>query len=694
MAVPAQPHGSELSTRVGELRRLTFMYCDVVGSTELSGRQDLETYHELMRGYRDACRDVIESRFEGHIVHIKGDGALSTFGFPVAHENDAERAVRAGLALVQAVHELSEVSERVAGEPLDVRVGVHHGPVYLDLDEADIYGLAANVGARLQGLADPGKVVISEEVRRLVEDRFEIDACEPQLVKGVDEPLAHYRVRGLREATGNRSWSSPLVERDEQLALLRAAWAPAAEASASGATGVLIRADAGLGKSRLACALIDEVGAAGHRIMQLRGSPFHGDVGLHPIRDLVDARCEIGDDSPADERLRRLTADVGGLGLDTGDVVPLLAPVLGIEPRAGYEPAATEGRKLEEQVAQAVLDYLRACIGERPTLMVAEDLHWFDDATRDVLAELVRTGPATLLVVGTSRNSERLEWETIELRPLSSAGRLALIDALREGLTDEDRLALAARSDGVPLYLEELVRAGSEASVPAGVDVPVPGSVPAALYEPLVARLYQTPDALPVAATAAAAGHSVDRALLAATMPMPAEDLDSALTALVERQVVEQIDPGGTRYRFRHELLREVAYELQPPSWRRKVHDRLCDLLLTNERRRLARARVALRAGGAVPRSGGGLREGGGLGAAPRRVSTRREAHLTRAIDVAMPKVDDPDRDHLEVALRLQRGFLAMSAEGAASADASADFERCLAAGLERPRRRRHVQAR
>src|SRR5215217_6224044 len=178
----APASGDELSDRVGELRRLTVMFSDVVGSTELSGRQEPETYRELMRGYREACRDVIESRFEGHILHLKGDGTLATFGFPLAHENDAERAVRAGLALVQAVHELSLVTTSTAGEPLDVRVGIHHGPVYLDLDEEDIYGLTANVGARLHGLAEPGTVVVSDEVRRLVEDRFEIEARDPQMV--------------------------------------------------------------------------------------------------------------------------------------------------------------------------------------------------------------------------------------------------------------------------------------------------------------------------------------------------------------------------------------------------------------------------------------------------------------------------------------------------------------------------------
>ena len=673
MASGSQPQG-ELSARVGELRRLTFMYCDVVGSTELSGRQDPETYHEMMRGYRDACRDVIESRFEGHILHEKGDGALSTFGFPVAHENDAERAVRAGLALLHAVRQLFDVTPATAeGESLDVRVGVHHGPVYLDLDEADIYGLAANVGARLQSLADPGTVVISEEVRRLVADRFDIEVCEPQLVKGLDEPLAYFCVRGVRARTGEQTWATPLVERDDQLTRLRQAWAATARRS-GGAAPILICADAGLGKTRLTSALVGEVRGAGHRVVELRGSSFHADVGLHPVRDLIETRCCIHDDSPAAERLRLLTADVADLGLETGELVPLLSPVLGIDPRAGYQPAATEGRLLGEQVSSAVVTYLQACTGGKRTLVVAEDLHWFDEATRDVLLEMVRTGPPTLLAVATSRKSERLGWDTIELCPLSEAGRLELIDAIRADMSDPDRRALAARSDGVPLFLEQLAHADSGAEPLAEMAGPAPDSVPAALYEPLVARLYQTPDALPVAATAAAAGPSVEHSVLAQTMPIPEGELAAALAALIERQVLEPVGGPGKRYRFRHELLREVAYEMQPQAWRRKAHDRLCDVLLASERRdwpvlasHFERAQRHREAAGAYEKAAEWARRRGALAEA--------RALLTRAIEVDMPDVDDP---HLEVALRLRRGFFAMSAEGAASADASADFERCL----------------
>src|SRR5277367_884432 len=231
--------GAELRARVGELRRLTIMYCDLVGSTELSGRWEPETYRELMRGYRSVCRDVIETRFEGHIVQHKGDGILAVFGFPIAHENDAERAVRSGLALVRAVRDLHRVGGSAA-EPLDVRVAVHRGPLYVDYDEDDVYGLAANVGARLQAIAAPGTVVVSDGVRELIDDRFEIEAGDPQVVKGVTDPLQPFRVLGERRGPAVRSSSTPLVERDSELERLSEAWSRVADGPGEDPSGVLV----------------------------------------------------------------------------------------------------------------------------------------------------------------------------------------------------------------------------------------------------------------------------------------------------------------------------------------------------------------------------------------------------------------------------------------------------------------------
>ena len=384
------------------------------------------------------------------------------------------------------------------------------------------------------------------------------------------------------------------------------------------------------------------------------------------------------DDASPAERLSYLTREVTNLGLDRSETVPLLAPVLGIHPSAGYDEATTAGRKLEEQVSQAVLDYIVACTHRQPGIIVAENLHWFDEATRELLADLMRARSGRVLVVGTSRNQERGPWDTIELRPLTLAGRFALIDALEEDVSEEDRIALATRSDGIPLYLEELVRAdAAQGPTRAGDAAPVPGSVPEVLYEPLVARLYATPAALPLAATAAAAGQEVDRSLLAATMSMPAEELDSTLRDLVAAQILEPIAGRSARYQFRHELLREVAYELQPPSWRRKAHSRLCDFLTRDEpgdwhvlASHFERAERHEEATAAYQHTAESARRRGALDEA--------RSHLTRAIDLVALVTDDATRDHREVELRLRRAFLAMTAEGASSADASADFDRCL----------------
>jgi len=670
--------GDELSTRVGEVRRLTIMYCDVVGSTELSGRSEPETYRELMRGYRKACRDVIESRFEGRIVQLKGDGILSLFGFPVAHENDAERAVRAALALVPAVRDLNPARDSPAAQPLDIRVAVHNGPLYVDFDEVDVYGLAANVGARLQAIAAPGTVVVSDEIRQLVEAHFEIEAGDPQIVKGVADPLQPFRVLGERPGPVQRSSSAPLIERESELESLRRAWAQVAAGSADRASGVLVCGDAGVGKSRVVAAFAAEVRAAGAGVVELHGSPFHSDAGFHPVRSLLEARCRISDDADRVERLECLAREVASVGLEGPEALPLLAALLGIAPSAGYEPVAAEGRRLEEKIAETAGDYILACTQDRPAIIVAENLHWFDGPSHELLGALMRAGAGRVLVLGTSRAHENGSWETIELQPLTLTGRFTLIDALQEGVSDEARLALAARSDGIPLYLEELVRAGVAEHPPSGRDLaPMPGSVPNVLYEPLVAQLYATPAALPLAATAAAAGQEVDRSLLAEAILLPAEELDSTLQALLRAQILEHVAARPDRYQFRHELLREVAYELQPPSWRRKVHSRLCDLLTRDEpgdwrvlashferAERYEEAAQAYRQTAEAARRRGALEEA--------------RSHLARAIELMQDLPRDTAHADLEVDLRLRRGFLAMSLEGAASTDASADYSRCL----------------
>ena len=238
---------------------------------------------------------------------------------------------------------------------------IHHGPLYVDFDEDDVYGLAANVGARLQAIAAPGTVVVSDEVRQLVEDRFEIEAGDPQIVKGVPDPLQPFRVLGERAVPVKRSWSTPLLERGGALERLRHVWAEVADGTADHASGVLVYGDTGVGKSRLVAAFVDELRSAGTCVVELHGSPFHVDAGLHPVRNLLEARCDITDDTDPGERLERLAGEVRNLGLDRSQSLPLLATVWRSLPAPGMTRSPRRAQ-LEEQVAEAAQAYIRACM--------------------------------------------------------------------------------------------------------------------------------------------------------------------------------------------------------------------------------------------------------------------------------------------------------------------------------------------
>ena len=637
-----------------EERRLTLMYSDLVGSTELSGRLEPETYMGLLRDYRAVCRNVIETRFGGHVLHDKGDGALSVFGFPVAHENDAERAVRAGLALVRSIAALG--ADR--GEALAMRVGVHKGTVLIELAENDVYGLAANVGSRFEQLADPGAVVISEEVRQLVTQHFVFHALPPTLVKGVAEPVLAFRVLVERTAP-ERVWSSPLVEREAQLRQLADAKATA-ERRPARPVAMLITGAAGVGKSRLLAALDVQPTVA------LYGSPIDEDAPFRPFRALIETRAGVGPESAPGERLERLTAELAAHGV--ADRVALLAPILALDPSAGYAPAAAQGQLLNDQVTQAVFDYIVACLWDGPSVIVAEDAHCFDSSSASLLAALSRTAPGGTLIVATSRTSVPGGWTRIALEPLSDEGCMTLMSALAPGLADDRRRALVARSDGLPFFVEELARAR-----PAFLPVPVPGSVPEPLYEPLVAHLYMAPEALPVAAAVAAAGVQPERSLLAAALRIPDEELDVQLTRLIEFDILV---PHDTRFRFRHDLLREAAYELQPRSWRRQVHDRLADVLSEEEvpawhllASHLERAERWLEAATAYQETAEQARRLG--------VMVDARGHLDTAMTLLVAAPAGAERNHREIQLRLRRGFLTMSDEGAASTGAADDFEGC-----------------
>ncbi|MBV8294112.1 MAG: AAA family ATPase, partial [Mycobacterium sp.] len=373
-------------TEDGEIRRLTIMFADLVDSTALSTRVEPETYRLLVGRYRELVLEIVD-RYEGHIGSTKGDGLLAVFGHPIAHDNDVRRAVQAGLEITREVARLSEQTNRRFGIEIAVRVGVHRGLVYLDTAQDDVYGLAANLAARVSGLAQPGAVAISEAVEPLVRNAFELQACAPAAVKGLEGLIAHHRVVG-EQVEPARVGRGPLIGRDRELARLENSWARA-EAGTLTTPGVVFCGDPGIGKSRLAATAMDMVERSGGVALELTGSPFHTDVGLYPVRMLIERDCGIERPTDAAERLRLLDNKIRGRRLDPVSTLPLLAPVLGIAPEHGYEPVPAEGRRLQELIATAVHEYLLACLCEGAALVVADDVHWFDPSTIEVLSALL-----------------------------------------------------------------------------------------------------------------------------------------------------------------------------------------------------------------------------------------------------------------------------------------------------------------
>jgi class 3 adenylate cyclase len=657
LAAPSDP---------GEIRRLTIFFADLVDSTALSTQVEPETYRLLVGRYREQVLRAV-NRYEGHIGSTKGDGLLAVFGHPIAHEDDVRRAVQAGLEITREVARLSDQARRRFGIGINVRVGVHRGLVYLDTTQDDVYGLAANLAARVSGLAPPGAVVVSDAVEALIRNHFELEARPAAPVKGVEEPIIHYRVVAER-APMRRSGHGPLVGREDELAQLEESWAQA-QAGTLSTPGVVFRGEPGIGKSRLAVAATQLAEAAGSVVLELAGSPFHTDAGLHPVRMLLERRCGIDRNTDQEQRLRLLDNEIRTCGLDPQTTVPLLAPVLGIDAAAGYQQVAAEGRKLYELIAQAVQTYLLTCIGGGAELVVAEDVHWFDPSTREVLGALLNRGEGRLLVVITGRPGEWLptEWPhtVFDLAPLTDEQTDALITALDPDLKADERAAVAARGDGVPFYVEQIVAGLSQTGVPE------------TLYEPLFARLRASPKVVPVVEAAAVIGRQIDLGMLCSVVDLSDDEVDDVIDELEDALVLEPCGTGN--WRFRHELLREVAAELAPPTVQRGLHAKVADVLSGGAggepdwglvAGHYERAHRFDQAAAAYQQASNNARLRGALAEAL--------AYLTRGLAQLDRATPGPDRDRRETALRMERGFLTSAAEGYQSREAAVDFERCL----------------
>jgi class 3 adenylate cyclase/predicted ATPase len=584
-----------------ERRHLTVMFCDLVGSTALSTRHDPEDLRELIGGYHHAVAETVR-HFDGFVAKYMGDGVLIYFGYPQAHEDDAERAVRAGLAVIEAVGKLP------AREDLRVRLGIATGlAVVGDLigegaaQERGVVGETPNLAARLQALAMPNALVIGEATRRQIGGLFDLEDFGPQQLAGFAEPQPAWRVIGesamLSRFEALRSGETPLVGREEEVELLVRRWQ-----QAKGGEGrvVLISGEAGIGKSRLTAALSEHIGTEPHTRLRYFCSPHHQDSALYPFIAQLERAAGFARDDTVEEKLGKLRALLTPGSRDDDDIA-LLSELLSL-PSSAADLNLSPQRK-REKLFEALLGQLEAEARRRPVLMVFEDAHWIDPTSRelmDLTVDRVRHLPVLLAI--TFRPEFQPPWggrahvTSLTLNRLGERDGEALVQKLagNAALNVDIVAEIVERTDGVPLFVEELTKAVLEAGAGCGrqVTASVLGAglgVPATLQASLMARLDRLgPAAKGVAQIGAAIGREFSYKLAAAVGEPSEERLREALQRLVDAGLVFQRGaPPTAEYLFKHALVQDTAYDTLLRRTRQQLHARIAEALETQSPERM-----------------------------------------------------------------------------------------------------------
>lgn len=581
-----------------ERRQLTVMFVDLIGSTALSGRLDPEEMHQVVRTYQNEVASNI-LRYEGHVAKFMGDGVLAYFGWPKVHEDEAERAVRSGLAIAAAIPTLVTP----AGEPLAARIGIATGLVMVGelvgrgaAREEAIAGEAPNVAARLQVLAEPSSVVVSGATRRLIGNLFDLEDMGPRALKGIEPPVQAFTVRGARTvddrfAARQAGVPLPLLGRDQELALLLDRWR-----LAKGGQGqvVMLSGEPGIGKSRIVLALREQLRAEQRTTLRYNCSPFHANSALHPVSDQLIRAAGIIPGDNATTRLTKLRA-LAAQGNDPEEAMPYLVDLLGLPhaSRYGLPPLTPQERKTRG--FRALLTQLEGLARQNPVLLVLEDAHWCDPTTLELFTfTIARIASLPALLLVTFRPDFRPPWAghthvtSLTLGRLSriEAGAIAARVAGGRDLQADMLEAIVERTDGVPLFVEELTKAVLESDLsdpgrPQGAAARVvPLAIPSTLRDSLMARLDRLVPVRELAQIGAVIGREFGHQLLAAVAGMQERRLAEALDQLVAAELVFRRDSAtGPLYAFKHALVQDAAYQSLLKSRRQQLHARVAEAL-------------------------------------------------------------------------------------------------------------------
>jgi class 3 adenylate cyclase/predicted ATPase len=605
-SVPVLPATPVRPAPEAERRQLTVLFCDLVGSTQLSGQLDPEDLRAVVRAYQEVAAEVIQ-HYAGHIAQYLGDGLLAYFGYPTAHEDDARRAVHTGLGIVQAIATLNTRLAAQYGVHLAVRFGIHTGPVVVGVmgggerHEHLALGETPNIAARLQGLAPANAVVISAVTARLVQGTFVLEDLGTHTLHGVAEPMAVSRVCGLLATPGHdeefvTAGVPVLVGREEESGLLRRRW----EQSKAGLGQVVfLSGEAGIGKSALVEGLRAQVRAKGMPRIAFRCSPYHTTSALSPVITHLERLLQFVPDDPPATRLTKLKAGLRPSGLPLAETVPLFAGLLSVPLPAECSAALTgTPQQQKQQTLDTLVAWLAAEAERQPVLVAWEDLHWADPTTLEVLGLVIEQAPTVpMLHVLTYRPEFSPPWPQrshitpLVLTRLERSQVEALITQRAGGkpLPAEVVQYIVAKTDGVPLYVEELtkmllasplLREEADQYVLTGPLHTV--AIPDTLQDALMARLDQLNAAKEVAQFGAVLGREFAYELLQAIASQDEDTLQAGLTQLVEAELLYQRGrPPRARYIFKHALIQDAAYASLLKSTRQQVHQQVAEVLET-----------------------------------------------------------------------------------------------------------------
>ena len=670
-----------------ERRHLTILFCDLVGSTELSTRLDPEALNEIITRYRKCCARVL-TETDGFIAQYLGDGVLAYFGYPRASEDDAERAVNAGLRLVENVGQLRDDT----GRPLQARVGIASGLVLIgDLIGAgkehrhDVVGETPNLAARLQTCAEPNTVVISGETRQLVRDLFEYAPVDAKPLKGFAMPVESWRVTKSTEIVNRfralRTLNTPLVGRERETDLMIGCWE---KAKAGAGCVLLISGEPGIGKSRMVQTLLDRLEDEPHVEVRAFCAPHHQGSALYPVIEQLQRAAGIEHDDSPGQKVDKLEATLSHAAVNLDQAAPLLAELLSISTEGRYPPLDLTPQKRREKTLQALMAQLEG-LARQPTLMVFEDLHWIDPTSLELLSLAVdRTPNLPLLLAVTFRPEFTPPWlgrpyvEHVRLDRLPRGGSAEMIANLsRERTLSRSTVEdIIDRTEGVPLFIEELTKFLIE----RGSTSPPRNEIPATLRDMLTARLDRLGQAKQVAQIASVLGAEFPAQLLRDVMSSGEDRLNAELRKLVAAELlIDQSVASSPSYRFKHALIQEAAYQSLVRSKRQEHHRKVAEALKARFPK-IVEARPELVAhhytGADLKEAALPYWQAAAANAMRRSANLEAIAHLTKAQELLLTLPESPERLQQELAIQLALGAPLIATRGFNSPDVGKAYER------------------